>query len=242
MTSLKSEIEGKVKDHLAIFQHQCTVLSGKPSDQWKEATTVCSMMTVWLRIWTILFSLPLSDTGESERMALFSGNIYALLATISTETSLSLKEGTPPFSCIESVLILINSNLNLIVTLHIFIFKMFNNFASCYSSLCHYSQYLLPNRFCYSHLRFLWGYLFVPTPVLLPLCTTSVHISLHFSLKQNSVRPTKELHNISFQQLILFHFPGHQKILFLLILLLVPHQKKKTDFSPPVFLVLQQQQ
>lgn len=136
-----------------------------------------------------------------------------------------------PFSCTESVLILINSNLNLIVIPLIFIFEMFNNLASGYSSLHHYSQYLLPNRFCYSHLLFLWGYLFVHTPVLLPLCATSLYIPLHFSLKQTSVRPTKEIHNISFHQLILLHFPGHQKKWFLFILL-VPPQKNKTDFFP----------
>lgn len=127
--------------------------------------TACSIKAAGLRIQILLFALPLSDRRKPERMTFFQWQYLHSTCNLNTETSLSLK-GNASFQLYET-----SSKLNPIVRVPISLFKMSYHFASYCSLILNSSQYLLPKRFHYSLLPFLRCYLFVPTPVLLPLGT-----------------------------------------------------------------------
>lgn len=119
---------------------------------------------------------------------------------------LSPLRAKPPSRCMKSILIIINSHLNLTVRLRISLFKMSQNYASDFSSLLNSSQYLLPKRFhspAFSSTLSICSYTRTPAPWH-PLA----HSPLIIPLNQTFMRPTNELHHVFFsnQRLVTKHF------------------------------------
>lgn len=119
---------------------------------------------------------------------------------------LSPLRAKPPSRCMKSILIIINSHLNLTVRLRISLFKMSQNYASDFSSLLNSSQYLLPKRFHSSAFSSMLSHLFLHqnSCPLAPPCTQP----FNHSINQTFMRPTNELHHVFFsnQRLVTKHF------------------------------------
>lgn len=109
---------------------------------------------------------------------------------------LSPLRAKPPSRCMKSILIIINSHLNLTIRLPILLFKMSQNYASDFSSLLNSSQYLLPKRFqssAFSSTLSICAYTSTPAP-----WHHLAHSSVLIPLNQTFVRPTNELHHVFF--------------------------------------------
>lgn len=103
---------------------------------------------------------------------------------------LSSLRSKPPSRYMKSILIIINSHLNLIVRLSISLFKMSQNYDSDFSSLLNSSQYFLRDS-CLFSLLSICACTSTPAP-----WQNLVHRYLIIPLNQTFMGPSNKLHDI----------------------------------------------
>lgn len=202
----------------------------------RDGTPMCSIKTAGLRILILLLPLPLHWHEETRKNDLILMAISTLCSHhILIQKLLSPLRAKPPSRCMKSILIIINSHLNLIVRLPISLFKMSQSYASDFSSLLNSSQYLPPKRsqssaFC--SVPSVCAYTSIPAP-----WHHLVHRPSIIPLNQTFMRPRNKPRDIfvSNQHLV-------TKIFCCYWFLFLQVWKKKRDFSPLLLLEHHQQQ